>query len=837
MGASGGLVCQLEDGVAVGQVPVVLHAVLLEVFARKALRRAHLELHLPEAAGLHRHTHLPNQNAAVLHFLTRFRPVGGSLVLGPLDAPHHEAAILLLLPGPPLHHHQVHVAVEHHAAGQEQLLGVHLHLELLGRVRQAQQPAGEALLTESSRTAPPVDGDVHPSACVLLELLDLLLPPLLGGQLAGCIGLLSSHSLLPLGHLLPDVGLDLGRVLHLLGAQDAHQVGHAHCGKSTPLGLSASLPLEPTLGLWRGLQPQAYLFLLLLPGFPAVLAPQLLALLLGQVHRKQHGLHRGRCEASRQLTAFPSPLCDWRDLHLDRVLHEVGDALQQVFELDVAVDDTVDDAVRRCRFHLRSVLGTLPLPLDDERVPPFYVGDLSLFLREKARGPPPYDLLLGHHEGDLCGRGNARLLGSLGNLLLQLLQLGLPATMTEWLLILPLLVELEELLAPLRRLGTAKVDDALKRCSRARTSFRSPKPNAPDPVVVELLLGDVLDHLLLVDLELLPLLGSDPGEGGRTGGLLWTHLEGGRVVCQLHLLARQVHRAALGIQDENSHGGGGCTAGRRQRSHEARPATQLGLDLGRQLGDPVAAFAHAQGRHGCCAQPRPEEGHGAAQDGRGGCHGHGLRGTERRASRRATEQSLRTTHPESPLALLDHPLGVGHHLLDLHRGKRADGATHLDGRQLSGTGLARLRQGHALREPGLPLVRRIDTHLFLFHLLLHLEVLYGLEELLRQLGRLRVVQKGGQLVWKGPAYAQPSCTIGEAADGGRHQGWFVKPQELLDRPVDPRLELFHVLARQGHCVVLPVPTAIASSASLDRVKTTALPTHVAHRLEQPGRAN
>lgn len=52
--ASGGLISQFEDGVAVGQVPVVLHAVLLEVFACKALRRAHLELHLPEAAGLHR---------------------------------------------------------------------------------------------------------------------------------------------------------------------------------------------------------------------------------------------------------------------------------------------------------------------------------------------------------------------------------------------------------------------------------------------------------------------------------------------------------------------------------------------------------------------------------------------------------------------------------------------------------------------------------------------------------------------------------------------------------------------------------------------------------------
>lgn len=77
---------------------------------------------------------------------------------------------------------------------------------------------------------------------------------------------------------------------------------------------ATQLGRELTLGLWWGLQPQAYLLLLLLPGFPAVLAPQLLALLLGQVHRKQHGLHRGRCEATPQL--FPilfAPLCDRRE--------------------------------------------------------------------------------------------------------------------------------------------------------------------------------------------------------------------------------------------------------------------------------------------------------------------------------------------------------------------------------------------------------------------------------------------------------------------------------------------------------------------------------------------
>lgn len=44
------VICRLQNALTQGQVPVVLRAVLLEVFTRHVLRRALLKLHVAEAA-------------------------------------------------------------------------------------------------------------------------------------------------------------------------------------------------------------------------------------------------------------------------------------------------------------------------------------------------------------------------------------------------------------------------------------------------------------------------------------------------------------------------------------------------------------------------------------------------------------------------------------------------------------------------------------------------------------------------------------------------------------------------------------------------------------------
>ena len=43
----------LQDGATVGEVPVLLRATLLELFACEALRRTHLEFHLSKRSALH----------------------------------------------------------------------------------------------------------------------------------------------------------------------------------------------------------------------------------------------------------------------------------------------------------------------------------------------------------------------------------------------------------------------------------------------------------------------------------------------------------------------------------------------------------------------------------------------------------------------------------------------------------------------------------------------------------------------------------------------------------------------------------------------------------------
>jgi len=122
---------------------------------------------------------------------------------------------------------------------------------------------------------------------VLLDLSDLFLSPLVRREFPGRIRVLVL--LLPFGHLLADVRLDLGWVLHSLGAQHSHQVG------------------DTQLGLGCRLQSQTDFLLLLLPRLATILPPDLLALLLGKEHRHVHGPSR--------IGGRP---------HLGRVLYQVG---------------------------------------------------------------------------------------------------------------------------------------------------------------------------------------------------------------------------------------------------------------------------------------------------------------------------------------------------------------------------------------------------------------------------------------------------------------------------------------------------------------------------------
>ena len=126
---------------------------------------------------------------------------------------------------------------------------------------------------------------------VLLELLLLLVAALLGRQLARLVGLLVD--LEPARHLLADVLLDLGRVLHRLVAQHAHQVRDAHLQPTnqptnqqrqsvTQKESKTWRRLERYLGLRRRFQAEADLLLLVLPVLAARGPAQLLALLLGQ---------------------------------------------------------------------------------------------------------------------------------------------------------------------------------------------------------------------------------------------------------------------------------------------------------------------------------------------------------------------------------------------------------------------------------------------------------------------------------------------------------------------------------------------------------------------------
>jgi hypothetical protein len=123
---------------------------------------------------------------------------------------------------------------------------------------------------------------------ILLHLPDFLQTPLLRSELPGRIGILVR--LLPLGHLLPDVSFNLGWILHGLGAQNSHQIS------------------DSQLRLWGRLKTQSDFLLLLLPSFPAILAPDLLPLLLGEEYRHVDG------------TEWISG-CS----HLSRMLNQVGD--------------------------------------------------------------------------------------------------------------------------------------------------------------------------------------------------------------------------------------------------------------------------------------------------------------------------------------------------------------------------------------------------------------------------------------------------------------------------------------------------------------------------------
>lgn len=128
-------ICTVQNGYAIGQIPVMLDAVVLEYFPSETFVGAYLEFHLAERSTLDQS--LPDEQTFVLHLFVPFHWVvllGKGLILVPLDTIQHETTKLFLLLHSPFNHDHVDVLVQNHHTRHQELLDVGVNFEFFRRI-------------------------------------------------------------------------------------------------------------------------------------------------------------------------------------------------------------------------------------------------------------------------------------------------------------------------------------------------------------------------------------------------------------------------------------------------------------------------------------------------------------------------------------------------------------------------------------------------------------------------------------------------------------------------------------------------------------------------------